>query len=110
MEFTIGLRLLAFAVFMIVLYFVLKYYDIDFLEMVRDFFADIFESFEWNVVGVVLTLLFSAIMWGFLWLTPWWATTDCGTVFCVTGLPAKIIMSVLLPIIGYPLALRALNR
>lgn len=100
------LKLIIFLVLLIVAYFVLRQYDLDPLVAL----GESIQEMEWNMTAVVLTLLFSAFIWVILWKTPWWATTYGGDILDVTGLPAKLFLTLGTPVFGYPLAVRSLNR
>lgn len=89
-------------------YFVLRiFFDFDELDVVKESFFEI----EFQIVPLILTLVISAIFWAILWGTPWWATNyACGRWSCVNGPIMKVVLTVLLPIVGYPFAVRSWNK
>ncbi len=99
-------KLVIFGVILVIGYFVLRYYEIDPFTAMWESIADL----EWNLTALILTIVFSAIFWAILWKTPYWATTYGGSLLFITGLPAKLFMTIMLPVIGYPLAVRSLNK
>ena len=99
------LKLLIFFAILVIAYLVLRYYEMDPLVLVQEAISDI----EWNITALILTLIFSFLLLAMIWKAPWWSK-ECVRTFCITGVPAKIVMSILLPFIGYPLAVRALNK
>ena len=106
-EITLWMKGIIFIVILIVGYFVLKYYEMD---PVVEMWESITEM-EWDPVVLVLTLLFSSIVLAFIWKSPMWTTPIEPYRFTdITGIPMKILLSILLPIIGYPLANKAWHR
>ena len=105
-ELTLWMRLGIFVVILVIAYFILRHFEID---PVIGFWEAI-SGMEWNLKALILTLLFSSIMIAIIWKTPMWATPETYRFTQVTGPPMKILISILLPIIGYPLAVSALNK
>ncbi len=100
-ELAISIKIIIIIVLMIVTYFLLKFFmDIDLIEEMVGSIKDI----EFNWTALILTLVFSSMMWAIMWMNPIWkASTAFGT-------PSKIFLTIALPIIGYPLAVRSLNK
>ena len=106
-ELTLWVKLGIFVAILIIAYFVLRYYEMD---PIMGFWESI-SGVEWNPVALILTLSFSALMWAIMWKTSWWAApTEAYRFTLVYGVPMKTLISILLPIIGYPLAVRSLNK
>ena len=103
---------------MVIAYFVLEYFwEINYLEIAWESITDIgsaFTEIEWNPVALSLTIIFSSIIWFILWGTSWWDTiplSECGRILiCLTSFPHKIFFTIGTPLLGYPLALRSLNK
>ncbi len=107
MEITVWMKLAIFVVILIIAYFVLRYYEMDPVLGMWEAVSEV----EWDITALVLTIGFSSIMWAIMWKTSMWATPEEAYRFTqITGVPMKVILSVLLPIIGYPLAVRARNK
>lgn len=112
------LKLLIFIAILVIAYFVLEYFwDIAYLEIAWETITDIGSSFtniEWDAKALTLTLVFSAIIWGILWFTPFWSTiplSECGRfLICLRSLPHKLFFTIGTVLFGYPLALRRLNN
>lgn len=105
-ELSIGIKIGIFAAILTVGYFVLRYYE---LNPILSFWESISEV-EWDIKALILTVLFSSMMWAIMWKTSMWATPETYRFTQVNGIPMKILISILLPIIGYPLAVRSLNK
>ena len=106
-ELTLWMKVSIFAVILVVTYFILRHYDMD---PIRGMWESITEM-EWNLKALILTLLFSVLVLAFIWKSPMWATPELPYRSTqITGIPMKTLLSILLPIIGYPLAARALNK
>ena len=106
-ELSLGIKVGIFAAILVIGYFVLRHLDMD---PIISFWESITEM-EWNVTALVLTILISAIMWVIMWKTSMWATPETAYRFTtITGVPMKLLISIVLPIIGYPLAVRALTK
>ncbi len=100
-------RVIIFIVILIIAYFILRYYEMDPILGMWESLSEI----EWDPKALILTLLFSSIVLAFIWKSPMWATPEEAYRFTkITGIPMKILLSILLPIIGYPLANRALTK
>ena len=106
MELNLWTKVAIFIVILIIAYFIMKHFDINPL---MEFWESI-SGLQWNLSALVLTLLFSSLLLAFIWMSPLWATPETYRLTQITGIPMKILMSILLPIIGYPLAARALNK
>lgn len=105
MPLSLATKLIIFAILLVVLYFVFKYFfEIDLLEMIWLSLMEAIQSIEWSLTALVLTFVFSGIMWAIMWKNPIWVDS---TFFTPTY---KIILSILLPLIGYPLAVSSLNK
>ncbi len=61
-------------------------------------------NFELDAKALVLSVVFSIAMWLVIWLNPFWVNST----FFSPGY--KIFLTVALPVVGYPIALRALNK
>lgn len=100
MEISIWIKIGIFVVVLVAAYIFLRYQSID-------PFAALFESFsemEFNMTALVLTLAFSVLMWFIIWKNPFWVSSTAYSVF------DKIFLTVAVPVVGYPLAVRALNK
>ena len=106
MEINLWIKVSIFIVILIIAYFVLRHLEMDPIVGIWEAISGI----EWNLSALVLTLLFSSLMLAFIWKSPMWVTPETYRFTQITGTPMKILMSILLPIIGYPLAVRALNK
>ena len=106
MEITLWIKVTIFILILVIAYFVLKHFDMD---PVMGFWEAITEI-EWDIKALVLTILFSSLMWAIMWKTSMWATPEIYRATQITGLPMKTLLSILLPIVGYPLAVRSLNK
>ena len=105
-ELTIWMRIGIFILMLIIAYFVLRHYEID---IIMDFWESLSEI-EWNPKALILTLLFSALVLAFIWKSPMWATPEVCRFTKINCLPMKTLLTILLPMIGYPLAVKALNK
>jgi len=111
-------KLILFIAIMVIAYFILEYFwDIDYIEIARETITDIgstFTNVEWDARALTLTIVFSSIIWGILWFTPFWSTiplSECGRfLICVRSLPHKLFFTLGTLLFGYPLALRSLNK
>ena len=107
LELTLWIKVVIFVVVLIVGYFILKHYDMDPAVVFWESLTEI----EWDPKALILTLMFSAIVLAFVWKSPMWATPEEAYRFTkITGIPMKVLLSILLPVIGYPLAVRAGNK
>ena len=106
-EITLWMKVTIFILILVISYFVLKHFDMD---PVMGFWEAITEI-EWDLTALVLTFIFSSLVLAFIWKSPMWATPEIPyRLTQITGIPMKILMSILLPIISYPLAVRARNK
>lgn len=99
-ELTVEIKIGIFVAFLIIGYFILRYFEMD--PIVG--FWEAISGLEWNLTALVLTLLFSSMMWIMVWKSPIWVNS---TAF---GTGSRIFLTVALPIVGYPLAVRALSK
>lgn len=101
LEISIGWKLGILFIIIIILYFLLKYlFDVDVLEEI----AESISGIEFNMTALILTFLFSGVIWAIIWINPLWVNS---TAF---GPGSKIFLTIALPIVGYPLAIRSLNK
>ncbi len=105
-ELSLWVKLGIFIAILIIAYFILRYYEID--PIIG--FWEAISGMEWNPLALILTILFSALLLAIVWKTPMWATPEVCRFTRINCLPMKTLISILLPIIGYPLAVRALNK
>ena len=106
MEINLWTKVGIFIVILIIAYFVLRHLEMD--PIVG--FWEAITSMEWDLTALFLTIIFSAFLLAFIWKSPMWATPETYRVTQITGTPMKILMSILLPIIGYPLVARASKK
>ena len=106
MELTLWMRVGIFIAILVIAYFIMRYFEID---PIMGFWESI-SGMEWNLKALILTILFSSLMLAFIWKSPMWITPEVCRFTKVTCPPMKILISILLPIIGYPLAANALNK
>ena len=99
-EITLWMKLTIAAIILVVGYFILRYYEMDPIVGLWNAVSQM----EWNPTALVLTLMFSALLWAIIWKSPMWVDS---TAF---GTPSKIFLTIATPIVGYPLAARALNK
>ena len=99
-ELTLGIRLIIFVLILVIGYFILRHYEIDLVMIVWESISEL----EWNPTALVLTLLFSALLWAMMWKSPLWLNS---TAF---GTPSRIFLTIALPIVAYPLSVRALTK
>ncbi|KKL68214.1 hypothetical protein LCGC14_2127180 [marine sediment metagenome] len=106
-ELTIEIKLGIFVAILVIGYFVLRYFEIDPIVGTWEAVSEM----EWDPKALILTLLFSVLVLAFIWKSPMWATPEeAYRITKITGVPMKTLLSILLPVIGYPLAVRALNK
>lgn len=104
---SLWIKLAIFLVVLIIAYFILRRFEMD---PIISLFEAVTEL-EWDLKALILTLLFSSLMWAIMWKTSMWATPEEAYRFTrINGMPMKMLLSILLPIIGYPLTVRALNK
>ena len=106
MEINLWTRVGIFIVILIIAYFVLRHLEMDPIVGLWEAIT----GMEWDLTALILTFIFSAFLLAFIWKSPMWATPETYRVTQITGVPMKILMSILLPIIGYPLAARARQK
>jgi len=106
MEINLWARVTIFIVILIIAYFVLRHLEMDPIVGLWEAIT----GMEWDLTALILTFIFSALLLAFIWKSPMWATPETYRVTQITGLPMKILMSILLPIIGYPLAAKARQK
>ena len=106
MEINLWTRVGIFIVILIIAYFVLRHLEMDPIAG----FWEAITGMEWDLTALILTFLFSAFVLAFIWKSPMWATPETYRFTQITGIPMKILMSILLPIIGYPLVARARQK
>ena len=99
-ELTMEIKLGIFVAILVIGYFVLRHYEMDPVVGLWEALS----SMEWNPTALVLTLLFSALLWAIMWKNPMWVNS------VAYGTGSKIFLSIATPIVGYPLAVRALNK
>ncbi len=101
MEFSLTIKLIILFAVIVIMYLVSKYWmDYDLLEVIRESILEL----EFSITGLVLTILFSSVMWAIIWGNPLWVNS------IAFGFWHKLFLTVALPIVGYPLAVRALNK
>lgn len=105
MELTLTTRLILFAVILIAIYFGAKHFlDIDILEFVWLTIVESIKDVEWSLIAFITTIVFTAIMLTMIWKSPLWVNA---VYFDTTK---KLILSVLFPIVAYPISVRAWNK
>lgn len=94
-------KIIGIVVVIIIAYFLAKIYlDYDFIEVIWESMTEL--EIDWVVLG--LTLLFSAFWIYIMWGTSLWQNST----YFTTG--KKLILSIAIPIVGYPIAYRAWNK
>lgn len=100
MALSFELKIGIFVLLVIIIYFVLRYYDMDPLVATWETISEI----EWNITVLILTLMISAIMWAVIWTNPFWVNS------VAYGFKSKVFLTIVVPIVGYFLGLRAWNK